>query len=44
VAVTGEGGALDLQETSSAPGDEVPKAEEAVGTTTSGTGDVAEGE
>ena len=43
-AATGEGGALDLQETSPAPGDEVPNAEEAAGTTTSGTGDVAEGE
>jgi len=32
------------QETSPAPGDEVPNAEEAAGTTTSGTGDVAEGE
>jgi len=32
------------QETGPAPGDEAPNAEEAAGTTTSGTGDVAEGE
>ena len=43
-AATLEGASVDLQETSSAPGDEVPKAEEAAGTTTSDTGDVAEGE
>jgi hypothetical protein len=43
-AATVEGGSVDLQGTSSVPGDEVPNAEEAAGTTTSGAGDVAEGE
>ncbi|MCK4323399.1 MAG: hypothetical protein KAW89_02635 [Armatimonadetes bacterium] len=43
-APTVEGSSVDLPETSPASGDEVPKAEEAAGTTTSDTGDVAEGE
>lgn len=43
-AATVEGGSVDLQETSPAPGDEAPKTEEAGGTTASGTGDVTEGE
>ena len=43
-AATVEGGSVDLQETSPAPGDEAPEAEEAAGTTASGTGDVTEGE
>jgi len=43
-AATVEGGEVDLQETSSAPGDEAPKAEEAVGTTANDAGEVTDGE